>query len=149
MEKKSQLLDELRLEVGSVREKVQTLASFYIEITRKLARRMSKQLSVSIYEATAGAFKMRVCAGTSYLNRVIPFGDNILSTVAIRGRLVFQMEGQLQKVFLPFYRSHHLLGILIFFVPQDTYEITDDDLAFIREIGRFIEVQHATFDAPA
>lgn len=147
MDNKSHLLDELRLEVGLVREQVHTLSSFYIGVTRKLASRMTNRCSVSIYEATEKAFKMKVCAGPCYLKNTIPFGEEILSTVAIRGELVFLVDDQMQKVFLPFYRQHHLLGILSFHIPKDTYEVTEDDFVFIREIGRFIEVQHETFDS--
>lgn len=145
MNNKSHLLDELRLEIGLVREQVQTLSSFYIGITRKFASRMTNGFSVSIYEATDRSFNMKVCAGSCYLKRSIPLGEGILSLVAIRGDLVYQIENQMQKVFLPFYKQHNLLGIIVFYIPKDTYEVTEDDLIFIKEIGRFIEVQHATF----
>jgi hypothetical protein len=142
---KSSFLDELRLEVGLVREQVQTLSSFYIGIIRKIGEMMNGSSSVSIYETAETSFKMKACSGPSYLNRAIPFGEDILSLVAIRGSLVFQVENDMQKVFLPFYNKHHLLGIIVFHVPIESYKVTEEDFIFIREVGRFIEVQHETF----
>ncbi|GAE33791.1 hypothetical protein [Halalkalibacter akibai] len=143
---KSNLLDELRLEIGLVRDQVETLSSFYIGITRKFANLMQDRWSsVAIYETTSNAFIMKVCAGPCYLERLIPFGESILSTVAIRGELLFQEEANLQKVFLPFYKDHHLLGIITGHIPKESYEITEEDFSFVKEVGRFIEVQHEIF----
>jgi hypothetical protein len=143
---KSNFLDELRLEIGLVRDQVQTLSSFYVGITRKFANLMQNRLSsVSIYETTDTAFVMKVCAGPCYVERLVPFGESVLSLVAIKGKLVFIEEDNMQKVFLPFYRKHHLLGIITGHIPKDSYQITEEDLIFVKEVGRFIEVQHETF----
>ncbi|WP_227935665.1 hypothetical protein [Alkalihalobacillus deserti] len=143
---KSNLLDELRLEIGLVREQAQTLSSFYIGITRKFAKFIDNSwTSVAIYETTDDAFIMKVCVGPSYIERKVPFGEGILSSVAIQGKLIVQEDDILQKVFLPFYKNHHLLGVVVGHVPKEIYQITEDDLVFIKEVGRFIEVQHETF----
>lgn len=143
---KSNLLDELRLEIGLVREQVQTLSSFYVGITRKFANLMKNRLtSIAIYETMDYAFMLKVCAGPCYLGRSVPFGEGILSSVAIQGKLLHLEDDDLQKVFLPFYKGHHLLGIIVGHIPKDGYQITEDDLVFIKEVGRFIEVQHETF----
>ncbi|WP_332693814.1 hypothetical protein [Halalkalibacter lacteus] len=142
---KSNLLDELRLEIGLVREQVQTLSSFYVGITRTIGNLMKGRFSVSIYESTDTTFVMKVCYGPCYLDRSLPFGDGILSLVAIRGEFVFQVEGGIQKLFLPFYKEHHLLGIIVLHVPTENYQATEEDFIFIKEVGRFIEVQHETF----
>ncbi|MFC0558764.1 hypothetical protein [Halalkalibacter alkalisediminis] len=143
---KSKLLDELRLEIGRVRDQVQTLSSFYVGITSKFANLMQNNLSsIAIYETTEHAFIMKVCAGPCYIERKVPFGESILSSVAIRGKIIIEEDVHLQKVFLPFYKNHHLLGIVVGHIPKESYTITEDDLVFIKEVGRFIEVQHDTF----
>ncbi|MFC0470580.1 hypothetical protein ACFFHM_08740 [Halalkalibacter kiskunsagensis] len=142
---KSNLLDELRLEIGLVREQVQTLSSFYIGIIKKFGNFMNDNSSVSIYETKETFFHLKACSGPSYLNTTIPFGESVLSLVAIRGRLVFQVENEMQKLYLPFYKEHHLLGLIVFHLPTKSYQVTEEDFIFIREVGRFIEVQHETF----
>ncbi|KHF40838.1 hypothetical protein [Halalkalibacter okhensis] len=142
---KSYFLDELRLEIGLVREQVQTLSSFYIGITRKFATIMDDRSSVSIFVATDRDFVMKVCAGPCYVDQTMPFGEGILSEVAIKGDLLFQIEKDMQIIYLPFYKSHHLLGVMVFYISLDSYVVSDDDFIFIKEVGRFIEVQHETF----
>ncbi|WP_332632250.1 hypothetical protein [Halalkalibacter flavus] len=142
---KSYFLDELRLEIGLVREQVQTLSSFYSGITRKFANIMDNRSSVSIYEATDREFIMRVCAGPCYLDQLMSFGEGTLSEVAIKGDLFHQVEQDMQIIYLPFYKTHHLLGIMVLYVPLDYYVVSDDDFVFLKEVGRFIEVQHETF----
>jgi hypothetical protein len=143
---KSNLLDELRLEIGLVRDQVQTLSSFYVGITRKLANVIQDRMtSVAIYETTDYSFIMKVCAGPCYIERRVPFGEGILSLVAVQGKLILQEDDIFHKVLLPFYKGHHLLGVVVAHIPKDSYQITEDDLVFIKEVGRFIEVQHDTF----
>ncbi|GAE28017.1 hypothetical protein JCM9140_4203 [Halalkalibacter wakoensis JCM 9140] len=142
---KSAFLDELRLEIGQVREQVRTLSSFYVGITRKFANIMHKHSSVAIYEVSNCNFIMKVCAGPCYLERSLAFGDGVLSKAAIKGDLFFEVDRNMQKLLLPFYKKHHLLGILILHIPLSCYSVTEDDFIFLKEVGRFIEVQHETF----
>ncbi|ARK31164.1 hypothetical protein [Halalkalibacter krulwichiae] len=144
---KSKFLDELRLELGLVRDHVKTLPSFYFGVTREIAKRMKKNSSISIYETTEQSFVMKACAGPSYLDRSIPFGAGILSSVAIKGKLVVLDEKAMQKIFMPFYQNHHLLGIIVGHIPKENYLLTEDDLVFVKEVGRFIEVQHEIFNS--
>ncbi|MDT8859183.1 hypothetical protein N0O92_02985 [Alkalihalobacillus sp. MEB130] len=142
---KSLFLDELRLEIGLVRDEARTLSSFYVGIIRKIAKIIRDGAAISIYEATNHQFIMKVCAGPCYLKRHMAFGEGILSDVAINGDLLFKVEEDMQKLFMPFYKQHHLLGILVVHLPLDSYQVSEDDFIFLREVGRFIEVQHETY----
>ncbi|MBP3952182.1 hypothetical protein [Bacillus suaedae] len=145
MENKSYLLDELRLEVGSVREQVQTLLSFYAGISKIISTKMNECFSISIYETNETSFIRKVSSGPTQEEAVIPFGESILSIVAVRGNHLYRRVNGMQKIYLPFYHLHHLLGIIIFSVPLDRYRLSEDDFIFMKEVGRFIEVQHQTF----
>ncbi|MDV2685271.1 hypothetical protein RYX56_12985 [Alkalihalophilus lindianensis] len=137
---KSQLLDELRLAVGSVPDYARTLTDFYNGIVHKLVSNMNNQFSVCLYETKVDRFIQVAFAGLSPCEEVIiSFGEGLHSIAAIRGGMVFKVEGEMQLIIAPFYYGHHLIGVLSFQIPVANYEISEDDLVFIKEVTRFIE----------
>ncbi|WP_088104949.1 hypothetical protein [Halalkalibacter urbisdiaboli] len=142
---KSELLDELRLEVGTVPDYAQTLHDFYVGIVEKLINRMSDRFTVCLYETTDKAFVLKVCAGTGKIKKYVAFGQDSLSIAAIRGGLYFRQNKYFQFLYMPFYYQHHLKGQLVFQVPKDLYRITEDDLVFVKEVCHFIEAQYKRY----
>ncbi|WP_100404622.1 hypothetical protein [Bacillus solitudinis] len=142
---KSELLDELRLEVGAVPDYARTLHDFYKGIVEKLVSRMNDRFTVCLYETTNRAFVLKVSAGREIDKKYVPFGEGALSLAAIRGEILYLRNPEIQSLYIPFYFGHHLLGQLVFQAPLELYELTEDDFVFVKEISKFIEVQYKRY----
>ncbi|MEC2072944.1 hypothetical protein [Alkalihalophilus marmarensis] len=144
---KSQLLDELRLAVGSVPDYARTLPDFYRGIVHKLVSKMDQQFSVCLYTAGEANFTQAAFAGvTPCEEAVIPYGEGLHSIAAIRGEMIFEKEADKQYIIAPFYKGHQLIGLLSFQIPREFYEIGEDDLIFIQEVTNFIEANYKYYE---
>ncbi|WP_017727134.1 hypothetical protein [Halalkalibacterium ligniniphilum] len=144
---KSQLLDELRLEVGTVPDFANTLTDFYNGIVQKLARPMETNFAVSIYEAGESAFYRIASVGLAPFSFKVQFGKGLLSLTAIRGKLQIVQNQYRQTVVSPYYEGHHLIGQLVVSIPIAEYVISEEDVIFLKEVTRFIEVNKKRYQA--
>ncbi|WP_100373354.1 hypothetical protein [Bacillus sp. FJAT-45037] len=142
---KSELLDELRLAVGSVPDYAKSLTDFYHGIVFKLVSEKVTQFSVSLYEVKETEFAQVTFAGLPPSEGDVPFGEGLQSIAAVRGEIVFEMDDDNQFIIAPFYKGHHLIGQLFFEIPHTTYTVSTDDLIFIKEVTRFIESKYDEF----
>ncbi|WP_096199190.1 hypothetical protein [Bacillus sp. FJAT-45350] len=139
---KSQMLDELRLEIGLVPEYATTVKEFYIGIVKAIGSRIRVKYGVGIYEMKGSHFQM-LCSMGSTQHRVIePFDDSPFSTSAIRGNTFIHTNNNYRSIISPFYNGHHLIGFIVIDLPERDYFITEEDVIFVKEVSRFIEVQH-------
>ncbi len=144
---KSDILDELRLEVGLVPEYANTLREFYTGVVQVLGKDINeKDYTVSIYETKESSFQLISSSGKPHHPILETFGEGLLSLCAIRGKVSTYPIENYQSVIAPFYSGHHLLGMLIVDLPTNEYEITDEDFIFMREVSRFIEVQQKRYN---
>lgn len=138
---KSDKLDELRLEVGMVAEKMETLENFYAGIIETIGRQTPSYFAAAIYLCDNYFYSLTNGVGKISENKFVKFGDGTFSICSIRGNITLSIEKGIQRAYAPFYNGHHLIGILLFECPVLSYEVTDEDLIFLEEITRFIEIK--------
>ncbi|OLO40732.1 hypothetical protein BTR23_04465 [Alkalihalophilus pseudofirmus] len=145
---KSAMLDEIRLDVGLVSNYAKTQYEFYYGIIQAFGKSMLKGHSAGIYKTNEGYFELITSVGEDledlYEERE-KFGQGYLSICAIKGQFYTIPLGSRIRIFAPFYEGHHLMGVLVFNVPQSEYMITEEDRIFLREICRHIELHQGQY----
>ncbi|WP_209123700.1 hypothetical protein [Alkalihalobacillus sp. BA299] len=137
---KSDLLDEIRLEVGLVTEYANSQSEFYHGIIEAFGKYIIEGYSVGIYLTDDISFQLVSSVGSISYETKEFFGHGHLSLCAIKGHISTIDLGYSIRLFAPFYENHHLIGILVFHLPKMKYQITEEDLIFVQEICRHIEL---------
>ncbi|MFN7251003.1 MAG: hypothetical protein ACK4M9_09450 [Anaerobacillus sp.] len=138
---KSDKLDELRLEVGMIADRVSTRHEFYLGIINTIGKHLPKRFGVAIYLSQNGQFSYLI--GTKHISekKLVKFGEGMFSICSIRGKVTIDSEEGKTKAYAPFYDGHHLIGILYVECQNAEYIVSDEDQIFLHEITRFIEVK--------
>lgn len=142
---KSAFLDELRLEVGLVSEYANSKNEFLNGIIQVFGKYIKQGFSTGIYKSQDRFFKLIASVGDEAYNPIEPFGEGQLSICAIRGRISTIDLEQSIRLLAPFYEGHHLIGIIVFSLPKIEYEVTEEDMIFVREVCRHIELNQSHF----
>ncbi|WP_216828127.1 hypothetical protein [Alkalihalobacterium elongatum] len=137
---KSAFLDELRLEVGLVSDHANSQHEFFNGIIQVFGKYIKHGFSAGLYKSQVDFFKLIACAGDGAYDAMELFGEGHLSLCAIRGRISILDLEYSSRILAPFYEGHHLIGIIVFDLPKVEYEVTEEDLIFVREICRHIEL---------
>ncbi|WP_124727746.1 hypothetical protein [Staphylospora marina] len=136
---KSDLLDELRSEIGAVSDRCQgDLDPLYRFVCNKLTERMAGYHWTAIYMKEHTEFACRYERGRRFLPERIPFGEGNISRAAVRGGLVWERCRDRVEVYAPFYRGHHLTGVLVV-VAQSGGVVDDGDVSLILELVSLFE----------
>lgn len=143
--RKSDELDQLRLDVGMIAETVRTLNDFYRGIINTLIEKFLSGFGAGIYCCNEYYFYLYTRAGFLTEEKKVKFGDGIFSLSAIRSELVSTIHDGRLKVVCPFFDSHHLSGFLVMEFPLLDYNVTEEDIIFVKELTRFIELRHKQF----
>ena len=143
--KKSDKLDQLRLEVGMIADVVQSVEEFYSGVIHTIGSRIPIDFGVAIYRCEEYYFSLFSGSGDLSESEEVKFGDGLFSISAIRGKLVSSEEDGRFKVFSPFYEQHHLIGMIVVEIPLASYQVSEEDLIFIRELTRFIEIRRKKY----
>lgn len=146
---KSDKLDELRLEVGMIAEKVNSLSEFYIGIINTIGNRIPKSFRLAIYQCKNGYYSLFSSFGDISEKKHIKFGEGMFSICSIRGKLTIENRLGIIKAYAPFYDGHHLIGVLFAECQDYNYEVTDEDQVFLQEITRYIEVKGKQYASQA
>ncbi|OIJ09750.1 hypothetical protein BKP35_14760 [Anaerobacillus arseniciselenatis] len=143
---KSDKLDELRLEVGMVADKVNTREDFYSGIINIIGSHLPVGCGVAIYGCDNGYFSNIVSYGKVNEKKYSKYGDCMFSVCSIRGKVTIQTEANSIKAYAPFYDGHHLIGILFIEFQTVNYKITEEDFIFLEEIARYIEIKGVQYN---
>ncbi|MFC4076592.1 hypothetical protein [Salinithrix halophila] len=137
--RKADLLDELRAEIGVVSDKVdRQVHTLYRFVIQTLHSRVPGYRYAGIYLTAPGMFRCFCRAGSSTLSPVVRFGQGLFSLAAARGGVVREQVGGRTEVYVPFYRSHHLIGELVI-IGDSTDSIDDEDIALFCELASLFE----------
>jgi L-methionine (R)-S-oxide reductase len=142
---KSDKLDELRLEVGMVADLVSTRHDLYLGIINTIGKHLPQQFGVAIYRCLNGFFSHLIGYGNLSEKKIVKYGDGMFSICSIRGKVTIHNHNGKVMAYAPFYEGHHLIGILFAECHDAEYEVTDEDVIFLEEITRFIEVKVKLF----
>jgi putative methionine-R-sulfoxide reductase with GAF domain len=137
--RKSDLLDELRSEIGVMSDKmdggIEELYHFVIEC---LYEKVPAYQFVGIYLTKPYMFECLSYAGANPYPYRVRFGEGLHSLAAARGGVVREKRGKRTEVFVPFYRGHHLIGELVV-VGEPSDQIDEEDIAFFCELASLFE----------
>ncbi|MBU8906745.1 hypothetical protein [Desertibacillus haloalkaliphilus] len=139
---KSDLLDELRLEVGQVLDYAQSLTEFYRGIVWTIGEHLTEGFAVGLYISHPPHFELCSSVGEVSPGRFERFGEGMLSISAIRSHLLVQETASRNCIISPFFEGHHLKGFFVIETPKMEYPLTEEDIIFVKEVTRFIEVHH-------
>jgi hypothetical protein len=135
---RADLFDELRAEIGCKADLCDRIEELYAFTCKTMFEMVPEYEAVSIYMARETFFERVYHSGKSRLPVKIQFGDHLLSIAAVRGDLVCEkIQGKVQAC-MPFYRGHHLLGVLVVEVEKGK-EIDDEDFTFFSELSSLFE----------
>ncbi|MBA4601206.1 hypothetical protein [Thermoactinomyces mirandus] len=136
--RKADLFDELRAEIGAVSDRcsnqIETLYHFVCEI---LVQRVNDYNWSAIYLTDEYSFYLCSVYSNNYLPEVIPFGEDFLSVVAARGEVVIKHKNEKTGIYVPFYRGHHLVGVLM----VEGSNLDAEDVALLEEIGLLFQTK--------
>ncbi|RXI98160.1 hypothetical protein DS745_17620 [Anaerobacillus alkaliphilus] len=135
---KSDKLDELRLEVGMIADRVSTCNDFYIGIINTMGNLLPHQFGVAIYNCSNGYFSHFIGYGNLSEPKVVKYGDGMFSICSIRGEVTIHKSQGKTLAYAPFYDGHHLKGILLAECQDARYDVTEEDIIFLEEISKFI-----------
>lgn len=138
---KSDKLDELRLEVGMVADQALTRLDFYFGIINSIGKYIPDQFAVAIYYCDDCFFSSIANYGDITEKNREKFGDGAFSICGIRGKIVIINECGRYKVYAPFYERQQLIGVFYVEYSDCDYKVTDEDLIFLNEIIRYIEIK--------
>lgn len=138
---KSDKLDELRLEVGMVADQALTRMDFYFGIINSLGKHIPDKFAVAIYYCDEYFFSRIANYGDLTEKKREKFGDGAFSICSIRGKVVINNEYGRYKAYAPFYEGQQLIGVFYVECSDCNYEVTDEDLVFLKEIIRYIEIK--------
>ncbi|QOY34314.1 GAF domain-containing protein [Anaerobacillus isosaccharinicus] len=138
---KSDMLDELRLEVGMIADRVSTCQEFYLGIINTIGKHLPHHFGVAMYRCHNGFFCYLSGHGTISEKNTIKYGDGMFSICSIRGKVTIHRELDKISAYAPIYDGQHLIGIFLAECQDIHYEVTDEDLIFLQEITRYIEVK--------
>jgi L-methionine (R)-S-oxide reductase len=142
---KSDKLDELRLEVGMVADQTSTRHDFYLGIVNAIGRNIPQQFGVAIYLCHQNKFIKLGSYGNISEKKIVKYGEGMFSICSIRGKVVIENKYGKQRLYAPFYNNQELLGVFYAECQDPMYEVTEEDLVFIKEITRYIEVRVILF----
>ncbi|MGA8941380.1 MAG: hypothetical protein WB502_01485 [Thermoactinomyces sp.] len=136
--RKADLFDELRAEIGSVSDQcsnqIEPLYHFVCEI---LVQRVNDYHWAAIYLTDKYSFYLCSVYGNTNLPELVPFGEDQLSVVAARGEVVIKHRHGKIGIYVPFYRGHHLVGVLM----VEGSHLDDEDVALLEEIGLLFQTK--------
>ncbi|MEB1809923.1 MAG: hypothetical protein LPK26_21950 [Bacillaceae bacterium] len=142
---KSAFLDELRLEVGLVSEYANSQNEFFNGIIQVFGKYIKQGFSTGMYKSHDCFFKLIASVGDEAYNVIELFGEGPLSICAIRGSIsTIELENKI-RLLAPFYEGHHLIGIMVFSLPKIEYEVTEEDMIFVHEVCRHIELNQSHY----
>jgi len=131
------MLEEFRCELGLLLKDLKSQKMWYSTVSHFLKEKISNYQSIVIYltdESSFYFFDVESDQEEEYQQRV-PFGEEMLSIVAARGEISCDFTPNGQKIYIPFYRGHHLLGEMIV---QTSQFVDDDELKFFNNIQNIL-----------
>lgn len=137
--RKSDLLDELRAEIGDLSDRCgDQLDDFFQEVCKRMIQTVHGYQGVAVYMAKAPDFVQMCQAGVVHLEKQIRYGDPYLSVAAVRAGVYRELTNNREIVCTPFYLGQMVYGI---FVIETDAQVTmdDDDITLFTEICSFFE----------
>jgi putative methionine-R-sulfoxide reductase with GAF domain len=136
---KADLLDELRMEIGVASDRTEgECAELYQAVCDLMVEKMGTYEEVCIYLSGEDCFVRTYQCGAFVFPFQVPFGEGICSLAAVRGSVVWERVEDRAEVAVPFYRGHHLRGVLTV-AGKPGADIDDGDVTLFCELASLFE----------
>lgn len=134
--KKADMLEGIICELGLMKKETVDSREWYRYVIRVLKDKIPHYSLVTIYLADEKSFNYFDHVGDiDVLEEKINFGDGFISLVAARGDISCEFEPDGQKIFIPFYNGHFLIGEIIV---KTTQFVDVDEIKFLNYIQNIL-----------
>ncbi|MFB4164706.1 hypothetical protein ACE1TI_12930 [Alteribacillus sp. JSM 102045] len=141
---KSELLDEMRMEVGLAQDYAATLHEFYIKVLKTFEQKWNFCEVTAIYENNWDHFHV-ITLREKAKGLKVPIKDSPVSHCAIHGKTSSYFTIDSTYLFVPFYTNAILKGILVLKIRPERYIIQEEDVTFLNEVSRFLGAASSDF----
>lgn len=145
--KKSEFLDQLRLEVGLAYDYAKNRDDFIEKVVRAIYEYIKDDVDCSlfVYEMKNDCeMDVKVKLGNHFLIKDDEFGLGFLSIASIRSFVLLEHENK-QVLLAPIYENNCLKYIFKLHIYNYYYPFSTEDVDFISEVVRFVEVRQQRF----
>ncbi|MBU9720502.1 hypothetical protein [Bacillus alkalicola] len=145
--KKSELLDQLRLEVGLAFDYASSETDFFKKVLQAIYRVTEKCFKLSLYITYNDGLDMKLLyhlsSNDEYNKQVFGFG--FISLCYLRATILINVKDN-QMIFAPIFSNTQLKYVLGIRTMNEQYSFSTQDIEFIDELIRFIEAKQQTFE---
>ncbi|WP_280769133.1 hypothetical protein [Salipaludibacillus daqingensis] len=143
--KKSDFLDELRLEVGLAYDYAENRDDFIVRVLKTIHAISKKKVSLTIHSYLHGKYTLKYALGIRGLTKEQEqFGLGFLFANRLRS-ISYVRKEQNQVLFLPVYENKSLVYIISLRLIDSDYQFTKQDMIFAEELVHFIETKRSAF----
>lgn len=143
--RKSDFLDQLRLEVGLVYDYAVSKDDFFRKVLYRIYELVEKKCTITVYKPMGeGDFCKEFVIGKSREKKTPPFGLGFLHLCSSNISVLVKKKND-QVILSPIYGNGKLEYILVCNVNSSSYFFSEQDMQFVDELIRFIEAKNATF----
>ncbi|PTL37500.1 hypothetical protein [Alkalicoccus saliphilus] len=145
MMKKSDFLDELRLEVGLAYDYASSQEDFIVRILKTIHTVAKREAVLTIHSLQNEKLKLTYALGIRGLTKKQElFGQGFLFPDRLQMVTFIQKEND-QVLFLPIYDRGNLKFVISVKLMNSNYKITRQDIIFAQELAQFIQAKQSTF----
>jgi L-methionine (R)-S-oxide reductase len=135
---KSEVLDEIRLQIGRCGDISIGTQSLIEKVNQLIVYGKYIYKGSYFYSCMPDAFHLVAQAGEMKPKDNVTFGENYLTLCSLRGkRQVFRTYNGTQ-IYVPCYKGHHLLGVLVV-ISDSHHDINQDDYDFLSEVVEYVK----------
>ncbi|WP_096189279.1 hypothetical protein [Evansella halocellulosilytica] len=145
--RKSDLLDQLRLEVGLAYDYSANSTDFMKKVLNAIYTTVNKKCMISIYQYNQHSNTYRrtfLLENGERTNTKEHFGLGFIKVCHLQASILLKKNGE-QATIAPVYEDGILKYAICFNILESDYPITNQDLEFVNEVVRFIEAKRLTF----
>ncbi|SDH88680.1 hypothetical protein [Alteribacillus bidgolensis] len=141
---KSEFLDEMRMEVGRAPDDAVSLHDFYVKVLKTFEYKWNFCEMTAIYENNWDHFQV-ITLHEKEQEKVVTLQESPVIHCAIHGKTTSYFTIDSTYLFVPFYLSSLLKGILVLKVRPERYVMQEEDVTFLNEVSRFLGAASADF----
>ncbi|MFA9557301.1 hypothetical protein ACERII_08365 [Evansella sp. AB-rgal1] len=140
--KKSDFLDQLRLEVGMVYDHAKNKEDFFLKVLYTIYQKLDDNFVITVYSPLNSEFKRNYVLGKRRKEAEDWLG--FISLCEMRYSVLLK-KNKNQVIFAPVHYIGTLEYIISICAYDNQYNFTQQDIDFVDELTRFIEVKRASY----
>ncbi|WP_026690087.1 hypothetical protein [Alteribacter aurantiacus] len=137
---KSDLLDELRLEVGLAYDYAKDEKDFIGRVGQAIFNGAQRNVVVIVYKVDESVRPVHILGTKEDLGKERMFGFGFLGMCGKKSSVVLK-EGKKQTLLIPVTKKGKVSYIFSIRISTDVYPLTNQDLLFTEELANFIEAK--------